>query len=171
MTEGHGVSMNDAPHRKVELHIRDMSPKALKGLWRHVRGTQRLRPPTIGLVILIYVLAILGLIFAADTVHLVIDLPVHGGDALMDIIALVMRIVLVLVIVGVTYNILSRVEHGELERYLHSKWPDRRAPMCYACSYDLKGTVGATCPECGEKIPWLEEVAAESETPSAKADG
>lgn len=163
--------MNDAPRCKVELHIRDMSPKVLKGLWRHVRGTQRLRPRTITLVIFIYAIAILGLIFATDIVQLAIDLPVHGGDALADIIVLVIRGAIVLATLGVTYEVMRGVELSEMERYLYSHWPDRRSPICYACGYNLKGSVSATCPECGEKVPWLEEVAVDSETPSAKSDG
>ena len=45
-----------------------------------------------------------------------------------------------------------------LHQYVREHWRDGRPPICYACSYDLRGSNGATCPECGEKITTLDEL-------------
>ncbi len=39
-----------------------------------------------------------------------------------------------------------------LHRYVREYWNAGRPPICYACGYDLRGSSGPTCPECGEKV-------------------
>ena len=43
-----------------------------------------------------------------------------------------------------------------LQAYVKERWVNGRAPVCYACQYDLRGSPGEHCPECGCKIPTLE---------------
>ena len=45
-----------------------------------------------------------------------------------------------------------------LHRYVSEHWKDGRPPICYACGYDLRGSSGAACPECGEKVLGLEQL-------------
>lgn len=60
----------------------------------------------------------------------------------------------------------------DLDLFLTLPWPNNRAPVCYACNYDLHGLTSATCPECGAKVPWLEMPAPDvGNTSGAKTDG
>lgn len=42
-----------------------------------------------------------------------------------------------------------------LHAFLRRTWVNGRAPICYVCGYDLRGTPGPTCSECGVEIPRL----------------
>lgn len=40
-----------------------------------------------------------------------------------------------------------------LRHWVRRAWPGGRAPICYKCGYDLRGSTGKACPECGFAIP------------------
>ena len=43
-----------------------------------------------------------------------------------------------------------------LLRYIKHTWLNGRAPVCYACTYDLTGSPGSSCPECGMGVPQID---------------
>ncbi len=51
----------------------------------------------------------------------------------------------------------DRIMRRSFRRFLRDAWSHGRAPICYVCGYDLRGTPGPTCSECGAGIPMLED--------------
>lgn len=42
---------------------------------------------------------------------------------------------------------------GQMLTYLEKAAKKTRLPMCLRCGYDLRGSLGERCPECGMRIP------------------
>lgn len=40
---------------------------------------------------------------------------------------------------------------ANFRNYVRS-WENGKAPICFACEYDLRGTTASVCPECGSEI-------------------
>ena len=43
-----------------------------------------------------------------------------------------------------------------LRSFIRRTWKAGRPPICYLCQYDLRGTPGPSCPECGAEIPRID---------------
>ncbi len=73
----------------------------------------------------------------------------------MNVLFSVIFIVCTFIPLGLLYNLFAR---RRLNRLIIETWTHGRPPICYACNYDLRGSPGPTCPECGEKIPTLADL-------------
>ncbi len=51
------------------------------------------------------------------------------------------------------YVVNKRFARRDFVLWLAQTWTNGRPPNCLSCNYDLQGSDGPTCPECGEAIP------------------
>ena len=98
-----------------------------------------------------------GLYLITDETH---------GPSTKHVLWLVAASVATAVIVGIVHNAWCWMR---LKHLVRDTWSNGRPPICYACNYDLRGSPGPTCPECGEKIPTLADLGmAEDKEPRTK---
>lgn len=58
--------------------------------------------------------------------------------------------------IALTWPLRTALYRRGLVRYMRATWRDGRPPICYICGYDLRGSPGPSCPECGGPIPTLD---------------
>ena len=93
-------------------------------------------------------------IYAVIVVSLAIVLLVQWSwrDVLAQAVHLATLPLLTLVWLTIFFGQVKRRERRLLRRRLRQLYPDGRVNWCIRCDYDLRGSPGPNCPECGEAI-------------------
>ncbi len=138
-----------SPHNLYMLpELRGLSPATAAGLVRACKASQLRRPPAI---LMEFVLALVGPL----TILGVTGLLMHASTRQAYTTTVVTLVTIYCVMTYLGYRVYYR---KVLRRFVRETWRDGRPPECYACEYDLRGSSGKSCPECGESIPSLDDV-------------
>ncbi len=144
--------------------IKDLSPAAMKGLLQYFRRNHHLPLRTIVAIsaicagfLVIYLLSF----YVLD--WLLSDIPHGNGTDLARIASNFLGVVLMIAAIVLGWRKMKEIEAKELATFVVQLQAQGRPPHCFACGYDLKGSVADHCPECGEKLPWLGEPVAQSD--------
>jgi len=100
------------------------------------------------------------------TLHILISFKDGSDDSTLSYVLLFF-----IPIVGAALMVLMNnyILRRRVERMVRTRWINGRPPNCLACDYDLRGSDGPTCPECGGRIPCVEDIVRKS--PAAKSEG
>ena len=67
----------------------------------------------------------------------------------------IVSVVVVLPVIAAAFGIAwwtMRLESKKAKRWVRDYCPDGRLPICINCEYDLRGSTGNHCPECGTAV-------------------
>lgn len=152
----HSVT-HDTSESSDPIRIRDLSPRIRQGMIRHLRWSER-GNYHLNLRALLRMAAVFAwAIFMPFLFRMLIQTHPHVDDIIIGMLTVVVWIVAAALCIRIVMLRMITSDAEDLDLFLTLPWPNYRAPVCYACNYDLHGLTSATCPECGEKVPWLEK--------------